>query len=116
MRTQGYMTQEQLGGPLSHEMRVYIDEEGELCHDTATANHRILMAELAGVRRVPFVLLGAHGDWISRLCRASGHPPHVAFRAWRDEHQIYASTFRGERPARTPGRRRPLDEPDEQAG
>lgn len=98
MRTRGYRTQRELGNrrnPLDEEMRLYVTRDGRLCQGSG-ANHRIRMAEILGIRWVPFVLRGAHPQWVMKLSRELGLPPHEAVAAWIETNEL----FRASRPDR----------------
>lgn len=81
MKSNGYLTQEALGKPSVGEIRLHITRNGQLCLGTG-GNHRIRLAEILGIRWIPFLLRGVHPEWISQLCRQTGLQPHKAFNAW----------------------------------
>jgi hypothetical protein len=83
MRERGWLTQHELGNhnAVDDEMRLYVTRDGVLCQGSG-ANHRIRMAEILGIRWLPFVLRGAHTAWVAGLCRESDLPPHEAVSDW----------------------------------
>jgi hypothetical protein len=81
MKKEGYLSQRHLGGNPADEVRLYITREGRWCHGNG-GNHRIRIAELLQIDSVPFLLAGAHTEWITRLARASARPPRAAILRW----------------------------------
>ncbi|AKD04401.1 hypothetical protein POKO110462_06290 [Pontibacter korlensis] len=81
MHRKGYLTQKEQGKSSISEMRLHVTREGKLCLGTG-GNHRVRLAELLGVKWVPFLLRGVHPLWVKQLCRTSSLPPHTALSAW----------------------------------
>jgi hypothetical protein len=82
MRTEGYLSQRELGGILADEIPVHIGRDGQPVRLLSSANHRFLMAEILGIRWVACVLRGVDPEWLERLCRESSLPPQEALSAW----------------------------------
>jgi hypothetical protein len=73
MRTYGYRTQEQLQGErpeirseAGDEIRILVDRSGSPILGKGGA-HRLLMASILNIARVPAELVGVHQQWASRL-------------------------------------------------
>jgi hypothetical protein len=81
MRQHGYLTQRELGRSGRDEMQLYATRDGRLCK-RGGANHRILMAEVLGIRWVPFTLSGLHPYWVMELVERVRTPPHRAINVW----------------------------------
>jgi len=62
LSTDGYLESQKVGSPYWDESHIYIYGDGELCFGRH-ANHRILMAKLLGIPRIPVLLGGIHVDW-----------------------------------------------------
>ncbi len=80
----GYLTQTELGGDPYDEIKLYITRDGLWCHGNG-GNHRIRIAEILGLKWVPFVPAGAHGDWVANLCSELERPPRAAILNWLEE-------------------------------
>ncbi len=83
MKKKGYKTQVQLGKTPVEEIRLHITREGKLCLGTG-GNHRIRMAELLGIKTIPFLLKGIHPEWVKKLSKDMNLPPHQAISNWLD--------------------------------
>lgn len=81
MQKNGYLTQKEQGKSSVGEIRVHITRGGKLCLGTG-GNHRIRMAELLGIRWVPFLLRGVHPNWVKHLCQLHAMPPHIVLYQW----------------------------------
>jgi hypothetical protein len=81
MARDGYLTQRELGRSGRDEMQLYATRDGQLCK-RGGANHRVLMAEVLGIRWVPFSLSGLHPRWVEELASRSRAQPHRAVRSW----------------------------------
>jgi len=81
IQTYGYLTQQELGNSGIGEMRIHITRDGKLCLGGG-GNHRIRMAELAGVKWVPFLLKGVHPKWVQYVSQCMNLPPHRAIDKW----------------------------------
>jgi hypothetical protein len=81
MKKHGYLTQQELGKSDVGEIRLHVTREGKLCLGTG-GNHRIRMAEILGIRNIPFLLRGVHPEWVITLSRQSALPPHKALNQW----------------------------------
>jgi hypothetical protein len=75
--TQGYKTSTELGGMARDEISVWITRDGQLAYG-GWANHRLAMAELNKIKRVPVSILGAHPDWLIEQCKLYSLPPYEA--------------------------------------
>ncbi|MFB9210231.1 hypothetical protein ACFFUR_00290 [Echinicola jeungdonensis] len=84
MENHGYLTQEQLGKPSVEEIRLHITRNGELCLGTG-GNHRIRMAEILGIKYIPFLLRGIHQEWVMKLSRELSLPPNQAISHWLNQ-------------------------------
>lgn len=73
MRTNGYLTQPELGGEAHDEVKVYIPSDGRLLIGNG-GNHRLAMAHLLGINRVPAIIAGVHTHW-ARQCFDRFGPP-----------------------------------------
>jgi len=81
MRRHGYLTQRELGGDPFDEIKLYVTRTGSWCHGNG-GNHRIRMAEVLGIQWVPFVVAGAHWEWVVGLSRAMASRPRAAVFKW----------------------------------
>ncbi|WP_143962615.1 hypothetical protein [Litoribacter populi] len=81
MKLNGYLTQNELGKSSVEEIRLHVTRDGKLCLGTG-GNHRIRMAEILGIKNVPFIIKGVHPDWVIKLSRTYNLPPHQALRRW----------------------------------
>lgn len=86
MRDRGFLTQRELGGNLNDEIKLYLTRDGGWCHGNG-GNHRIRIAELLGIEWVPFVLAGAHSEWVIKLSRDRDRPPRAAILEWIGENE-----------------------------
>jgi hypothetical protein len=103
MQEHGYLTQHELGGSPTDEVKLYLTRTGRWCHGNG-GNHRIRIAELLGIRWVPFVLAGAHKDWITSLCEETRQPPRRAMLGWLKASET-AGTILAKCPVRSAGSR-----------
>lgn len=87
MKNNGYKTQAELGKHRRDEIQIYITEDGLLLKGIG-GNHRILMAEILGIEMVPFVIHGAHKDFVMKLCQKWELPPHIAMKKWIKENDL----------------------------
>jgi hypothetical protein len=81
MQSKGYLTQAELGRSSTGEIRLHVTRDGTLCLGGG-GNHRIRMAELAGIKWVPFQLKGVHPEFVLRLSQDLRLPPHKAIDEW----------------------------------
>ncbi|WP_091644517.1 hypothetical protein [Aquisalimonas asiatica] len=85
MKTKGYLDQSQLHGKdvkkADDEIPVYVTRSGELCQGNA-GNHRIKMAEILGVERVPVIFWGIHTVWVEKLSNRFDMPPRESVLFW----------------------------------
>lgn len=81
MQAHGYLTQQEQGKSSIGEIRLHLTRDGNLCLGTG-GNHRIRMAEILGIRWVPFLLRGIHPQWVIQLCQQLSEPPHKAVHQW----------------------------------
>lgn len=81
IRSDGYKTSAELGGLVRDEVSVWITRKGEFVYG-GWANHRLALAFLHDVERVPVSILGAHPDWLEQLCERYSMPLHRALAAW----------------------------------
>jgi hypothetical protein len=81
MKQNGYLTQNELGKSSVEEIRLHVTRDGKLCLGTG-GNHRIRIAELLGIKNVPFIIKGVHPDWVKHLCQSYSLPPHQALNKW----------------------------------
>jgi hypothetical protein len=65
IRTDGYLTQRQLGLDGADEIRVCIDREGRPCV-FGGGTHRLSIALLLELPRVPVIVKRVHADWVRR--------------------------------------------------
>lgn len=70
MRCKGYKMSQSVGSDYWDEAHVYIDAKGELCLGRH-ANHRIAIARLLGVTRIPVLLGGVHRNFAKTLSAQS---------------------------------------------
>jgi hypothetical protein len=89
MRTQGYLSQKELGGALADEIQLYITKDGRLVRLVDGANHRFLMAEILGIRWIPFVLRAVHPEWLLKASRELSLPPHRSYVEWFATHEAF---------------------------
>lgn len=71
MEQNGYRTQADLGKNGSDEIRVCIDREGRLCV-FGGGTHRLSMAKLLDLERVPVILKRVHEAWVSDWMARTG--------------------------------------------
>jgi hypothetical protein len=81
MQATGFLTQHELGGSPGDEIKLFLTRDGSLCHGNG-GNHRIRIAELLGIRWVPFVLAGVHSSWLVEASIRTGRAPRAVLRAW----------------------------------
>lgn len=81
--TEGYKKSGKLGGMVRDEISVWITRDGQLAYG-GWANHRLAIADLHKIERVPVSILGAHPDWLIEQCRLNALPPHQALTHWID--------------------------------
>jgi hypothetical protein len=67
IRTDGYQSQMDLGNHIADEIRICIDRDGRPCV-FGGGTHRLSIARLLGVRRVPVIVKRVHPRWVQR-CR-----------------------------------------------
>jgi hypothetical protein len=67
IRTNGYLTQRELGLDGADEIRVCIDRDGRPCV-FGGGTHRLSIALLLDIPRVPVIVKRVHADWVQR-CR-----------------------------------------------
>lgn len=72
MQNEGYKESQTVGSPYWDEAHVYIDSDGDLCLGRH-GNHRIAIARVLGLNRVPVLLGGIHKDF----ARTLGDPRHL---------------------------------------
>lgn len=80
----GYKSSTELGGLERDEVSVWITRDGRLAYG-GWANHRLALAALHRVSRLPVSVLGCHPDWLHGLCEEYGLPPHLAMRQWAEQ-------------------------------
>ena len=83
MKRDGFLTQAQLGKPKRDEIRLHVTRNGQLCYG-GMGCHRIAMAEIIGIRWVPFLLESIHPAWVRHISRELGMPPHKAVVEWME--------------------------------
>ena len=84
MREYGYLTQQEMGRPNVEEMRLHLTRDGQLCLGTG-GNHRIRIAELLGIKWLPFLLRGIHPQFLLKLCQKQSLLPHEAIDKWLND-------------------------------
>lgn len=62
IKEHGYRTQAELGGDISDEVRVCVDRNGNL-RLFGGGSHRLSMAKVLGLARIPVVVKRVHADW-----------------------------------------------------
>lgn len=77
----GVLSQRELGGDPNDEARLHVTRAGEFCYG-GMACHRIAMAELAGIKWVPFIFESVHKEWIVKVSNEFDLPPKEALLAW----------------------------------
>ncbi len=82
--TEGYKTSASLGGMERDEISIWVTRDGQLVYG-GWGNHRLAMADLHNIDRVPVSLLGAHPEWLNEQCRLHSLPPHKALQRWIGE-------------------------------
>jgi hypothetical protein len=87
IRRNGYRTSAELGGLERDEVSVWITRDGELVYG-GWANHRLALAMLHKVDRLPISILGSHPDWLAWLCHRHALPPHLALREWANQYRV----------------------------
>lgn len=85
MQRHGYLTQQEQGKSSVEEIRLHLTRDGHLCLGGG-GNHRIRMAEILGIRWVPFLLRGVHPLWLLHISRQLSLPPHKAIATWMNNH------------------------------
>lgn len=79
--TEGYKTSASLGGLVRDEISIWVTRDGQLVYG-GWGNHRLAMADLHKIERVPVSILGAHPDWLIEQCELHSLPPHKALQRW----------------------------------
>jgi hypothetical protein len=69
IRTDGYRSQTELGEDAADEIRICIDRDGRPCV-FGGGTHRLSIAQLLGLERVPVIVKRVHSQWVQR-CRES---------------------------------------------
>ncbi|WP_156163394.1 hypothetical protein [Bradyrhizobium sp. LTSP857] len=69
MRCRGFKTQKELGVPLGEEINVAVDRNGEFHKQEGEGNHRLAMASLLKIERVPVVVRRVHAAWVREQMR-----------------------------------------------
>ena len=60
----GYSSQRELGSRCwLDEVRVFVDRNGELHKQQGEGHHRLAMARILGVEKIPVVVIGVHAHW-----------------------------------------------------
>ncbi len=73
IRDTGYKSQEQLGGKEWYdEIKVFVDRNGELHKQQAAGHHRLAMARILDVPKLPVVVLGVHRNWAKKIQKEKG--------------------------------------------
>lgn len=68
IRANGYRSQAELGlANWSDEIKVFVDRNGELHKLQGAGHHRLTMARLLGLMRIPVMVIGVHRDWALRM-------------------------------------------------
>lgn len=62
----GYKTQKELGNDNFDEARGYIGRNGQLILGGG-GNHRIAIAELLEIKKIPFLIKGVHESWLKQI-------------------------------------------------
>lgn len=102
MRTDGYLTQQQLGGIALQEAQLYVTRDGTLCH-VAAAHHRMMAAEAIGIDVTPAVIRGAHPLWIRDCVERYRSDPLRSVRAAIDHDlEVKSATRQEPTPAEAP--------------
>lgn len=69
----GYASQQELGSPRwFDEIKVFVDRNGELHKQQGAGHHRLTMARILGVERIPVVVIGVHAHWALAAQREFG--------------------------------------------
>lgn len=84
----GYMTQKQLGKYNYDEISVYLTENGEILKGIG-GNHRILLAELAGIQRLPVVIRGVHSQFARNIASQTHKHPLAAINEFINDDQRF---------------------------
>lgn len=77
IRAHGYRTQDEIGGSGVDEIRVCVDRHGRLCV-FGGGTHRLSIAKLLRVERVPVILKRVHSTWVREWMQTSGTDDPVA--------------------------------------
>lgn len=73
IRVNGYRTQAELGlDNWADEIKVFVDRQGELHKLQGAGHHRLAMATLLAVPRIPVMVIGVHRQWAARAQAAHG--------------------------------------------
>lgn len=81
MKTDGFLTQKELGFYNYDEISIYLTKDGKLLKGGG-GSHRILIAELVGLESVAAVLRGIHKDFVKQLVLNSGKHPMEAIQEY----------------------------------
>ena len=84
IQSEGYKTSAELGGLERDEVSVWITRYGDFVYG-GWANHRLALAMLHGIDQLPVSILGAHPEWLERVCLQMSLPPHQALRQWAEQ-------------------------------
>jgi hypothetical protein len=69
----GYQSQEQLGSSEWYdEVKVFVDRNGEIHKQQAAGHHRLAMAKILNVQKIPVLVIGVHKQWALGVQRQYG--------------------------------------------
>lgn len=81
MKKNGYLTQKELGYQNSSEARLHVTKNGRLCIGSG-GNHRVRIAELLQIKKIPFIIGGLHTEFVAGICEKFNCSPHNAIDHW----------------------------------
>lgn len=73
IKENGYQSQEQLGSSIWYdEVKVFVDRNGEFHKQQAAGHHRLAMARILNVPKIPVLVIGVHKQWALDVQRHYG--------------------------------------------
>lgn len=84
MQTDGYLTQIELGNNTEDEIPLYVTRNGSFTQ-VSGAQHRIRMAEILKITKLPCYVRGTHPSFLLAVCKRYKTPPHKAMERYLNE-------------------------------
>lgn len=87
IKKNGYLTQRELGYQNSSEVRLHINRNGRLCIGSG-GNHRVRIAELLQIKKIPFIIGGFHTAFVAGICEKYNSTPRSAINLWIQSNRL----------------------------